>query len=189
MQYLRLTWEDVEQGCREIAERIRGQGLEGHMLIGLSRGGLVPLRILSDLLGAGDVATMAVRFYRDIDVRDPSPEITTPLQRDVKGRGVILVDDISDTGGSLIAAKRHVLDKGAAQVTVATLAMKPHTKLVPDIYFLETPAWVIFPWEVQETIRLIAGRSAGRAEAEKELKGAGIKEEEYAEELKRRFKG
>ena len=106
MDFLRLGWQDVERACREIAEEIRSRKLDGHMLVGISRGGLVPLRLISDYTASRRVSTLGVRFYEDLGRTAEEPEVFFPVQGDVSGRGVILVDDISDTGQSLIAAKK-----------------------------------------------------------------------------------
>jgi len=163
--------------------------LKGYALVGISRGGLVPLRLISDHLSAKEVSTLGVRFYEDIGKTRDAPEVFFPVQGDVAGKSVVLIDDISDTGQSLIAARKHLREKGAVNIIVATILKKPHTRLVPDIFVSETAAWVIFPWEVQETIGQIVGSSVDRDTALAELSKAGLKEEEYDRALKSRFGG
>ncbi len=189
LDFLRLGWQDVERACREIAEEIRSRKLDGHMLVGISRGGLVPLRLISDYTASRRVSTLGVRFYEDLGRTAEEPEVFFPVQGDVSGRGVILVDDISDTGQSLIAAKKHLFDKGASEIVVATVCKKPHTKFDPDICTFETPRWVIFPWEVREAIKHITDSAEGRDEAEAELRRADISEDEYRDILTARFGG
>jgi hypoxanthine phosphoribosyltransferase len=65
------------------------------------------------------------------------------------------VDDVADRGDSLMLAKKHVQDNGAAEIKVATLHYKPWSKLVPDYYAREYKSWIVYPWEVTETIRKI----------------------------------
>ena len=183
MEYLRLSWADIEDACRKISVEIASRGIGDYMLIGISRGGLVPLRMLSDFISAQELSTLQVRFYEDIGKTRGEPEVVLPVQGDVSGRNVILVDDISDTGESIIAAREHLKKKGAMDIVVATVSMKTHTKLVPDIYAFETTAWVIFPWEVQETIRRIIEAAGERALAVKELRKAGLQPREYVKLL------
>jgi hypoxanthine phosphoribosyltransferase len=189
LEYLKLTWTDVEEACKDISDEIKARELRDHALIGISRGGLVPLRILSDQIAAQQVSTLAIRFYEDIQKTWERPEIVLPVQGDVRGKNVILVDDISDTGKSLIAAREHLANKGAEDIVTATVCMKPHTSLKPDICAIESSQWVIFPWEVQETIRRIVGRAEGKDEAEAELKKTGIHLEEYNKTLESLFGG
>lgn len=189
MEYLRLSWRDIEKACTEVAGEIEARGISHYVLIGISRGGLVPLRLFSDHLSSYEISTLAVSFYEDIGKTKKKPKIIYPVQSEIKGRDILLVDDISDTGESLIAAREHLEEKGAKKIVVVTLVKKPHTLLVPDIYAIETSAWVIFPWEVQETIKSIVEKASYRADAEKELKKAGIKKNEYEKVLNDRFKG
>lgn len=189
MEYLRLSWRDIEKACTEVAGEIETRGISHYVLIGISRGGLVPLRMLSDHLSSYEISTLAVSFYEDIGKTKKKPKVIHPVQTEIKGKDILLVDDISDTGESLIAAREHLEEKGAKKIVVAALVKKPHTLFVPDIYAIETPAWVIFPWEVQETIRLIVDKASNMVDAEKELKKAGIKRNEYEKVLKNKFKG
>ncbi len=189
MDFLRLRWPDVERACMEIADEIRSRGLASHMLVGISRGGLVPLRLISDYTASRSVSTLGVRFYEDLGRTADLPEVFFPVQGDVSGQSVVLIDDISDTGESLIAAKKHLLEKGASEIVIATICKKPHTKLDPEICTFETPRWVIFPWEVRETIKHITDSAADRAEAVAELMQADISADEYSEILTTRFGG
>jgi len=187
LDYLRLSWQDIEQACNEISTVIREQEISGYMLVGVSRGGLVPLRLISDQIESRRVSTLGVRFYEALGRTSDEPEVFFPVQDDVKGKHVILVDDISDTGASLIAAKNHLHDKGAVEIVVVAICKKPHTMLDPDICTFETSRWVIFPWELRETIRHITDSAANRVEALAELGRAGISEEEYRDVVDERF--
>jgi hypoxanthine phosphoribosyltransferase len=59
---------------------------------------------------------------------------------------------VADTGESLILAQRHLLDQGARALKVATIHYKPWSKFKPDFYFLETDDWIMYPWEIRETM-------------------------------------
>ena len=47
------------------------------------------------------------------------------LTADIKGRLVILCEDIVDTGNTIVALKEMLLDKGAADVKICTMLFKP----------------------------------------------------------------
>lgn len=179
MEYLRLSWKDVEEGCRYLADEIRKRKVEFDLIIGLARGGWVPARILSDLLGSDEIYTIRVKFYQSVGKTAEKPLILHPTQFDVSGKNILLVDDISDTGESLIASIKHLKERKAGKIFVVTLVKKPSSKFTPDISARETSAWVIFPWEVQETIRDIAREKKSREETVREFKEAGITKREY----------
>ncbi len=175
MKYLRLSWEEIEAACRRLAEGIKERRLEFDVIVGIARGGLIPARILSDMLGNDELQTMRIKFYDAVGKTTERPTILSP-QLKVKGKRILLVDDIADTGKSLAAATEYLREGGAGAVFTAALAKKPSSCMVPDIYTLETDAWVIFPWEVQETARDILRRREGGAR--EELEEAGIRAEE-----------
>jgi hypoxanthine phosphoribosyltransferase len=183
LDYLRLSWNDIEIACDDITQGIESRGIVDYLLVGISRGGLVPLRLISDYLASNQVSTLGVRFYEDLGKTAEAPEVFFPVQGDVKDRDVILIDDISDTGQSLIATRKHLKEKGAREIVVATICMKTHTALVPDIFVTETSAWVIFPWEVQETISRIVESAANKEAAVIELENGGIDIKEYEKTL------
>jgi hypothetical protein len=76
----------------------------------------------------------------------------------VPGLKVLVVDDVSDTGSSLRTAMEHVADRGASEVRVATLHVKPWTTFRPDYYAAEVDAWIVYPWEPVESMISMAGR-------------------------------
>lgn len=64
------------------------------------------------------------------------------LTADIKGRRVIIVEDIVDTGNTIVELKRILADKGASQSYICTLLMKPdaYRHSVPiDYVALEIP--------------------------------------------------
>lgn len=187
MDYHRLTWSDVESSCKRISEKIIGKGLGDRLLVGISRGGLVPLRLISDHLYSRKVSTLGIRFYEELGVHNEVPEVFLPVQGDVAGKDIVLVDDISDTGESLLTAKDHLYDKGAKDIVVSAICFKPHTALIPDIYDFRADNWVIFPWEVQETMKLIGAAYEDRESALQELEKAGFQREEYLKVLDELF--
>lgn len=177
MKYLRLSWDDIERLCMTLAKEIKRRKVAFDIIVGIARGGWVPARLLSDMLDNDELHTMRVKFYTGIGEVAAKPVILHPTQIDVTGKKVLLVDDIADTGKSLSIAKRHLEERGAGNIFVVTLIKKPHSEINPDLYVEETDAWVIFPWEVRETIRLILQKAKSREEAEKELARAGLSED------------
>ncbi len=179
MEYLRLSWNDIERQCKDLAKEIQDKGNSTDIIVGIVRGGLLPARILSDMLDNNELYTITIKFYESVGKTAKKPKIIHPIQGDITGKNILLVDDISDTGESLIIAKQHIEEKGARRVIVATLMKKSHTSFEPDICADETSAWVIFPWELCETIRDIKKSSKSPEEFEKEMKKAGIGKGEY----------
>jgi len=82
---------------------------------------------------------------------------------------VLLVDDIADSGASLQLAVSHLQTQGAAEVKTATLYYKTQSAVKPDFYEKQTQCWVIFPWDLKETLRKVLQRQTGRRQANGEI--------------------
>lgn len=161
-----------------LAKRVKSSGYRPDVIVGVSRGGWPPARIMSDLLENSHVANMKVEFYKDIGVRSKTPRITQPVTSEVAGKRVLVVDDVSDSGRSLKVVANHLRRKGARELKVCTIYMKPQSIYRPDFYARTTSKWIIFPWERLEAVRLIARRfdsDEGKLSSViRELKDSGI---------------
>jgi hypoxanthine phosphoribosyltransferase len=63
--------------------------------------------------------------YRDARESSGRVVVRADIARQVKDRGVLIIDDVFDTGRTLAFARRHMLAKGAKQVITCALARKP----------------------------------------------------------------
>jgi hypoxanthine phosphoribosyltransferase len=127
---------------------------------------------LVDLLNIKSVASIGVKFYTGVNQRLAQPEIYQALPVAVKTENILLFDDVADTGESLKFVTEHLLKIGAATVTTATLLYKPHSKLKPDFYSAETSTWIIFPYDLVESVTNLGMKwqKAGLSVSEIELR-------------------
>lgn len=161
----------------ELARKIKDSGYSPQVIVGVSRGGWPPARIMSDLLENSNLANMKVEFYTNIGVTAKIPRITQPVTSEVSGKRVLVVDDVADSGHSLRVASRHLQQKGARHIKVCTLYMKPSSVFKPDHFARTTTKWVIFPWERLEAVKLIKknlGPRGTQTNVVRELKGSGL---------------
>lgn len=142
----------------DLAQQIRGDDYRPEIIVGVSRGGWPPARVMSDLLQNPNLANMKVEFYRDIGVRNKRPRITQPVTMEVVGKRVLVVDDVSDTGHSLRVVADHLRRRPVKELRVCALYMKPQSIFRPDYYARTTRKWIIFPWERLEAVHLISKR-------------------------------
>jgi len=152
-EFVAPSWDYVYSLLLELADKIRRAGFKPDVIVGISRGGWFPARILSDLLENPELASVRAEFYLKVAQARDEPVITQPVSAPVEGRRVLLVDDVADTGKSLRLVRSHLRERGASEVRVATIYYKPWSILVPDWYARETRAWIIFPWERKEAVR------------------------------------
>lgn len=179
LKYEAPSWNYIYMLCIRVAEKIKRSGYKPDLLVAIARGGLIPGRVLSDLLDNPNVAVIGVEYYTDVYKTREMPRITQPLTVDVKGKRVLLIDDIADSGMSLKLVEEHLREVGAADIKVCTLYHKPWSVVMPDFYVRETDAWVCFPHEIYETMKRIIlklkAEGKSRKQIEAELMKTGIK--------------
>ena len=125
-------------------------------LVGISRGGLVFCRMLSDLLDIKDIRILKCEYYTDVGETSKRPLISQELQGELKGRNVLVVDDVADSGKSLAAIMDYLKRKNPSRIRVVTIYVKPKSSQIPDYFARRTTSWIIFPWELYEAIKLLS---------------------------------
>lgn len=152
MEYLILSWQEVYTLTLQLSERIVESGFEPDILVGIARGGWIPARILSDVLYARTLQNIRIEYYSDVAVRGKKPNITQPISGSMKGKNLLIVDEVADTGDSLFHAIEHAKALGAKTVKSAVLHLKPTSCIVPDYFMVKTTCWTVYPWEHRESI-------------------------------------
>lgn len=175
------TWNQIYNMLLNLAESIQKNGFKPDIIVGVSRGGWPPARVLSDLMGNPNLANVKAEFYLGVAETKGEPELTQPVSMHVTGKKVLVVDEVADTGKSLKLIKEHVIERGATEVKTATVYYKPWSVIRPDYYEKETSSWIVFPWEIKETIRKIVKKCKEKKKAIKDevekLVNAGISAE------------
>jgi hypoxanthine phosphoribosyltransferase len=161
--------------CIQLAEKIRKNGFAPDVIVGVARGGWIPARIMSDLLDNSNLASLKVEFYVDVAKTGRKPVITQPVSTSVKGKKVLVVDDVADTGESLKLVSEHLKRRGAAEVKIATLHYKPKSILKPDFYIKETEAWIVYPHERFEFIKSMIKKFRGEGKSSDQVKEELVK--------------
>ena len=155
LSFLAPTWDYIESLTVKLYELIvvKGQYVPD-VIAGISRGGLVPARIISDLFLAQrkkvTLSIMQIGFYSGVAKTEKEPIIYQDLPGHVHGKKILLIDDVADTGVSLEFALQYLNMKKPAEIRVGTLYYKPWSRLKPHFFVKETSAWIIFPHERYE---------------------------------------
>ena len=152
------TWNQIYKMLLNLAEKIQKNGFKPDVIVGVSRGGWPPARVLSDLMGNPNLANVRAEFYLGVAETKGEPVLTQPVSMKVVGKKVLVVDEVADTGKTLKLVKEHIIEKGATEVKIATVYFKPWSIVKPDYYEKETSCWIVFPWEIKETVRKIVKR-------------------------------
>ncbi|MEW6294047.1 MAG: phosphoribosyltransferase [Pseudomonadota bacterium] len=149
-----VSWHAVHAMARKLAHQVIDSGFRPEIIVAIGRGGLVPGRILSDLLGQMDLTSFKIEHYHHA-TKLRAARVRYPLAADVAGRRVLLVDDVADSGETFAIALEHLASHGApAAVKSAVLHYKTVSPYRPDFYARQVRnwRWIIYPWAVAEDV-------------------------------------
>ena len=156
------TWDEVYDMLLELAERIRADGFNPDIIVGISRGGWLPARVLSDLLENPYITSVGAEFYVGVYETNNEPRLTQQIPVSVFDKRILLVDDVVDTGKSVVLIRDHLCRQGVKETKILTLYYKPWCAVKPDFYSKETSDWIVFPWEIRETLTKLARKCKER---------------------------
>ena len=132
-----MTWDELESEAKILVAKITDPP---DLVIGIARGGVIPAVLLSNLLNVKDLLVLKVRKEGD------GRKVVAEVVADVTNKKVLLVEDMLETGQSMVVAKAYLESKGASVKTVCLYTM-PITEIPPDFFIREVQEVQEFPWE------------------------------------------
>ena len=169
-----VTWSQIESWVADVVGKLGKEGFAPQVIIGMARGGMVPSRLIADHLVIKALYTLKTEHWGLTATPDGKARMAQGLQADIKGKSVLVVDDITDTGQSLALARDHVGALGPAALKTATLIHIAHSLITPDYYAKHVEkdqwTWFIFPWNIREDLRNIVPKALDEPASLKELK-------------------
>lgn len=142
-----VGWDELDRLVAVLAEQLRG---EHDTMLAITRGGLVPAGMLAYRLGIRDILVAAVAYYDDGGHRDEAPSfLQFPADPVLRGRRVLVVDEVWDSGATIAAVVERVRAAGGIPTT-AVLHYKPGRSTVegePDHFAAATDRWVVYPFK------------------------------------------
>lgn len=158
------TWEDVTFQVDNVAESIKNAEYIPDIIIGIFRGGVIPAAMIQrklasygpEFLGDYHLLTVYAASYSpdhqrgsiSYHIPDHFYTAVTDLEKDSKEVNVLLVDDLWDSGNTLLCIKNELLNNdNAPNIKTAVLFTKRVSG--PDFYgsYEEPDTWIDFPWE------------------------------------------
>ncbi len=154
-KYITPSWDQLDDLTLEVARQVKNSGLHFDLVIALAKGAWPMSRSFVDYSSIQELASLGIKFYKGINKRLEKPEIYQQVPTTLKGKNILIFDDVADSGESLSFTKSYLQENGAATIRTATLLIKPWSTLLPDFYGASTDAWIIFPFEKREMIDLL----------------------------------
>lgn len=143
-----ISWDQIHRDSRALAWRLDGKGPDNgawKAVVGITRGGLVPAMIVARELDIRVVDTISVKSYNHQQRADAT--IIKSPQADMMGdgTGILIVDDLVDTGKTL-----ELVRKLYPKAHFATVYAKPHGRPMVETFITEVSqdTWIFFPWDM-----------------------------------------
>jgi len=156
-----MDWDLFYELSKKTANKIIASKFKPDFMVGLARGGWVLSRVLCDFLGVKDLVSLKVEHWGVTATPDGSAQIKYPFRIELRGRRVLIVDDITDTGESMRVAKDYVETMNPLVVKTVTLRHITGSKFKPDYFGDEISwRWVVFPWNYNEDMCNIIPKAA-----------------------------
>lgn len=144
-----VSWDQFHRDARALAWRLASEG-PFEAIVCITRGGLVPAAIVARELGTRLIETICIASYHDYKnqtdlmvLKDIAPAIKAI--GDGQGKGVLVIDDLTDTGKT---AK--VVRDALPNAHFATVYAKPMGRPMVDTFITEVSqdTWIYFPWDM-----------------------------------------
>ncbi len=148
-----VSWDQLHRDARALAWRLDGKGPDGgdwRAVVAITRGGMAPAMIVARELDIRMVDTISVKSYHSgggkADQRREAEVLKSPDMEIVgDGTGVLIVDDLVDTGKTL-----EVVRALMPNAHVATVYAKPLGREQVHTFITEVSqdTWIFFPWDM-----------------------------------------
>jgi xanthine phosphoribosyltransferase len=144
-----VSWDQFHRDARALAWRLSGAG-PFEVIVTITRGGLVPAAIVARELGIRVIETISISSYRDKAQGELSVLKAIAAEILARESGVLVVDDLVDTG----ATARIVRDL-LPRAHFATVYAKPQGRPLVDTFITEVSqdTWIYFPWDLGLTFQ------------------------------------
>jgi xanthine phosphoribosyltransferase len=141
-----VSWDQFHRDARALAWRLSAAG-PFNTVVGITRGGLVPAAVVARELGIRVIETVSIASY-DYDKQGEAQvlKVIAPhLIGTGQGAGVVVVDDLVDTGSTL-----KIVREMMPKAHYATVYAKPQGRPLVDTFITEVSqdTWIYLPWDM-----------------------------------------
>ncbi len=153
-----VDWGYAYELAMDVGERMRSSGFIPEVVVGIARGGWYLARVLCDFFLVRELLSLKMEHWGVTATVTGAAELKSGFgsveQQKLRGRRVLIADDVTDTGDSIRCALEYVRRFEPADVKTATMHHKTSSPFIPDFYgeLMTEWRWIIYPWSVHEDI-------------------------------------
>ena len=144
-----VSWDQIHRDSRALAWRLdkQGPGEDGawKAVVAITRGGMAPAMIVARELDIRTIDTISVKSYDWQKQAEPTVLKAPDAELMGDGTGILVVDDLVDTGKTLELVRRLY-----PEAHFATVYAKPQGRPMVDTFITEVSqdTWIFFPWDM-----------------------------------------
>jgi|UniRef100_A0A7J2TZF5 hypoxanthine phosphoribosyltransferase len=151
-----VEWNEIVEWSWGLAKKIEESNYVPDVIIAIARGGYVPARLLCDFLGVENLISIQSQHWTEAAKKGERAIIKFEYVINLENARALLIDDIIDTGESVILARDYILNTWKPkELRIAALQwISPVAKIKPDYYYMEVKEWIWFqyPWTRLEDV-------------------------------------
>jgi len=143
-----ISWDQIHRDSRALAwrlEKMAPHGGDWKAVVAITRGGMAPAMIIARELDIRTVDTISIKSY-DHQAQSEAVVLKAP-DADIigDGEGILIIDDLVDTGKTLEVVKSRY-----PKAHIATVYAKPKGRPMVDTFITEVSqdTWIFFPWDM-----------------------------------------
>jgi uncharacterized protein len=114
MDKYKFTYQDIHRTVRSLAERVTAAGYETDVIVAIGSGGFIPARMLRTFIDR-PILTVGVAYYDKDNKPTKNPrkvQWIEEAERELKGRRILLVDEVDDSRATLEYCVRELMSHG-----------------------------------------------------------------------------
>ncbi len=143
-----ISWDQIHRDSRALAWRLEKMAPDGSnwkAVVAITRGGMAPAMIIARELDIRTVDTISIKSY-DHQAQSQAVVLKAPDAEIIgDGEGILIIDDLVDTGKTLEVVKSRY-----PKAHIATVYAKPMGRPMVDTFITEVSqdTWIFFPWDM-----------------------------------------
>lgn len=144
-----VSWDQFHRDARALAWRLADKG-PFEAIVCITRGGLVPAAIVARELDLRLIETICVASYHEYASQGELQVLKTVAPSvaaigNGRGKGVLLIDDLTDTGRTAKIVRDILPDAHFATVYAKPLGAPMCNTFVTEV---SQDTWIYFPWDL-----------------------------------------